>query len=200
MIRQLRNTIFLLAASGAIFLACSKKDDGIVTFKVDKTTSTTGAYNGDQLIGTGSTTGTTAASTTAASTTSGNTPSCTPAINTVTLSTGNRMSFSSAYFSTGDYELSAYGSAGEITMYFNQQPTADHVYTTLIDVWSYDVNIHITMQDGTVWRPDDNQSLYVKVDKTTGKISATMCGMKFSSYNYSSTSSTATVDGNLSNQ
>lgn len=199
MIKRFRKALFILTVSGAVFFACSKKDDGIVTFKVDKTTSTTGAYNGDKLIGTGSTSAITAGTTATTSTTSNNTPGCTPNSNTVTLSTGDRMSFTSAYFSTGDNELSASGGSGDVSIYFNQQPTADHVYTTLEDVWPYDVSIHIVMPDGSSWRPVDNQNLYVKVDKTTGKISATMCGMKFSSYNYSGTSSTATVDGNLSN-
>lgn len=213
MLKTLRRSIFLLTASAAIFFACSKKDDGIVTFKVDKTTSTTGAYNGDKQIGTGSTTAVTGiagastgattattATTSSTSSTSDNNevvnPPCSPTANSMSLSNGTNMSIYVTYFYSGG-DMTASSTEGDIDINFPGVPVSDHIYNTSGQGQYYaGVRIHDT--NGNTWNSDDDQSLYVKVDKNTGNVSATLCGMKFTGRNdYTLNYSHITVSGNL---
>lgn len=193
MVQKVLQYSFLLFACLAILFACSKKDDGIVTFKVDKTTSTTGAYNGDKQIGSASTTSVTSP------VQQNVTLACTPEKNTFIPSDYEGiMQLNNAELDV-DNELTARCNTGDIFIMFYNEPKVDHYYTTASRAFGYNVSIQVNTIDGRIWTPDDNQTLYVKVDQATGLISATMCDMHFSAQAdpYTNTKVYFTAQGNV---
>jgi hypothetical protein len=192
--RKALQFLFIIMAVTAVLFACSKKNDGVVTFTLDKTSGTTGAYSGSRQISSGSTTAITSPGP------QNVTPACSPEKNTFIPSDyEGRMDLVNATIDASNY-LTARCNTGDIYIMFNQVPKADHYYTTSRVSSLYNVWIQVNTMDGRVWNPDDNQTLYVKVDQNTGIVSATMCNMQFSAQEnpYTSAKVYFTADGNVS--
>lgn len=207
MIRYTRS-LFALLAVIALFFACSKKDDGVVTFKVDKATGTTGAYNGDKQIGTGSTTAvtgtamnTTTSSTsstgsTTAATTSSSTGSttvfnipCSPNTNWATFPDGKYPAenyTTSSDSKMGYYQMIGYGGQEQVQIMFHDPdpPTESKVYTTVDVPQSSDevVVAFSSYSDNQNYWSNLGQSVYVSVDPNTHAVSITLCGLDLRSF------------------
>lgn len=207
------SSTFVFLALVALFFACSKKNDGVVTFVVDKTTSTTGAYSGSNQLGAGSTTAATAGSATTASTTAstsstGNTTasstgstSSTTAFNIPCSPGRNSATFPDGKYPTENYSVSSdnnmgyyqlMGSAGQeqiqIMFHDADAPTENRIYTT-VDVPQSSDEVTIAFnsyRDNVNYWSNLGQQVYVTVDPNTHAVSVTLCDLDLRSYQPSS--------------
>lgn len=209
--RKALQFLFIIMAVTAVLFACSKKNDGVVTFVVDKTTSTTGAYSGSTQTGTGSTTATTAAttaSTTASTSNTGNTTAsstgsttstttfnipCSPNTNWATFPDGKYPTGSYTIRSDnnlGYYQLICYGNREQIQIMFHDAdpPAENKIYTTVnVPENSDEVTVSFySFDDNMTYWSNNGLPVYVTVDPNTHAVSVTLCDLDLRSFQQSS--------------
>jgi hypothetical protein len=181
---------FLLLLFAAL-AACSKKDNQVTTYVLDKTTSTTGSYEGTVHVENGLAT-------------QGTAPviaNCHPGINTLVPTDENiepSMKFYPLY-TTSSYQVSAGGNSGTIYISFYQNlPVNDYLYTTSYSPTKpQEISILLKTNDGETWTANGGQKIFVNtIDPALKGFSITLCSINFTSYTTSSVLH-LTADGNF---
>lgn len=188
--RLITESTFLLLLIASL-AACTKKENKVTTYVLDKTTSTTGTYEGTVHVENGL----------AAQGTAPVIANCHPGINTLTPTDENTEPSMKFYplYTTSRYQLSASGSNGTFYVSFYQDlPVKDYLYTTSYSPTTpQDISILLKTKDGMTWTADGSQKIFVNtIDPVLKGFSLTLCGIKFTSYS-SSPALHMTADGNF---
>lgn len=181
--------LLLLLIAG--FISCSKKENKVTTYVLDKTTSTTGTYEGLVHVENGLATQGQPAPVI---------PACHPDVNTLVPTDVNvepSMTFYPPYTSS-DRQFTASSPHSDIYItFYHDLPVTDYIYTTSGTAGTpQQISIILKTKDGMNWTADGGQKIYAKVtDPVKRGVSITLCNIKFTSYTFGTSSFTA--DGNF---